>query len=208
MSRPRSNSMTDAFRMRSQLRILPGEGWPTSDIINAATHVHQRTEQFITELPRLSEQDVVAMHLEDSSCPICITPFLAILSEEEMAIAMDSPAHPIEELGVTKLRICNHVFCRKDIQQWVRQGNNTCPSCRRPLIEPIHEAITPTRDNINNILRGMGVAMFAAGERESLVQRGAIPLPTDIHEPEQDSESETNTRADPDDRSEFSSMYS
>ncbi|EEB87315.1 hypothetical protein MPER_15384, partial [Moniliophthora perniciosa FA553] len=35
----------------------------------------------------------------DSICPICFTSLLVILAEEEMAIAMDSPAHSIEELG-------------------------------------------------------------------------------------------------------------
>ena len=40
---------------------------------------------------------------------------MAILSEEEMALAMDSPAYAAEELGVTKLdKTCGHVFCRKE----------------------------------------------------------------------------------------------
>uniref|UniRef100_A0A8H7Y1X7 RING-type domain-containing protein n=1 Tax=Psilocybe cubensis TaxID=181762 RepID=A0A8H7Y1X7_PSICU len=53
----------------------------------------------------------------DSSCPICMTPYLAILAEEETAHAMDSPAHPVEELGVTKLDRpwqCGHIFCRRE----------------------------------------------------------------------------------------------
>jgi predicted transporter len=49
----------------------------------------------------------------DSMCPICLTSFLALLSEEETAIALDSPAHPVEELGVTKLK-CAHVICRRE----------------------------------------------------------------------------------------------
>jgi hypothetical protein len=55
----------------------------------------------------------------DSSCSICFTPYLTILTEEEMALAMDSPAHPAEELGVTKLSHswqCGHLFCRRE---WV-----------------------------------------------------------------------------------------
>ena len=52
----------------------------------------------------------------DSSCPICLTPFMTIITEEEMAIAMDSPATPVEELGVTRLiSTCGHVFCRKEL---------------------------------------------------------------------------------------------
>jgi hypothetical protein len=53
----------------------------------------------------------------DSLCPICLTPYDVILSEEEMALAMDSPAHPIEELGIAKLAQswqCGHIFCRRE----------------------------------------------------------------------------------------------
>ena len=53
----------------------------------------------------------------DSLCPICLTPYNVILSEEELALAMDSPAHPIEELGIAKLAQswqCGHLFCRRE----------------------------------------------------------------------------------------------
>jgi hypothetical protein len=43
--------------------------------------------------------------------------FLAALAEEEIAYAMDSPAQPIEDRGVTRLaETCGHAFCRKE---WV-----------------------------------------------------------------------------------------
>ena len=66
--------------------------------------------------------DVVAGYTQsarslDSLCPICLTPYNVILSEEELALAMDSPAHPIEELGVAKLAQswqCGHLFCRRE----------------------------------------------------------------------------------------------
>ena len=49
-------------------------------------------------------------------CPICLTSLHAILAEEETATAMDSPAHPVEELGVTRLvQTCGHIFCRKEL---------------------------------------------------------------------------------------------
>ena len=42
--------------------------------------------------------------------------FLASLAEEEMARAMDSPAQPAEDLGVTRLiDTCGHAFCRKEL---------------------------------------------------------------------------------------------
>lgn len=53
----------------------------------------------------------------DSHCPICLNPLLTLLAEEELALALDSPAHPPEELGVTRLiDSCKHIFCRKE---WV-----------------------------------------------------------------------------------------
>ncbi|KAG5639021.1 hypothetical protein H0H81_007929 [Sphagnurus paluster] len=55
-------------------------------------------QSVLKNLPRLTEQDLVSLGYKDSLCPICLTPYLAILAEEEAAIAMDSPAHPIEEL--------------------------------------------------------------------------------------------------------------
>ena len=51
----------------------------------------------------------------ESTCPICFVPFSTILAEHETAAAMESPAHPIEELGITKLsKTCGHIFCRKE----------------------------------------------------------------------------------------------
>jgi hypothetical protein len=40
----------------------------------------------------------------DSSCPICLTPFSAVIAEEEMADAMSSPAYAAQDLGVTRLK--------------------------------------------------------------------------------------------------------
>ena len=45
---------------------------------------------------------------------------LASIAEEEYAHAMDSPAHPIEDLGVTRLaQTCGHLFCRKEFVLFV-----------------------------------------------------------------------------------------
>ncbi|KAF8897498.1 hypothetical protein BD779DRAFT_1667471 [Infundibulicybe gibba] len=71
----------------------------------------------ITALPRLTEAQIISLGHQDSVCPICLTPFLALLAEEETALAMDSPAHPVEELGVTRLAEtwqCGHAFCRRE----------------------------------------------------------------------------------------------
>ncbi|KAL5530130.1 hypothetical protein ACEPAF_6387 [Sanghuangporus sanghuang] len=95
---------------------------------------NSQREKFIEKLPSLTENDLTALDEKDSSCPICFTPFLAILASEEMASAMESPALSVEDLGVTRLaETCGHVFCRKDITTWIRQ-HDTCPTCRRPFI--------------------------------------------------------------------------
>jgi len=95
----------------------------------------QALNQLVKDLPSLSEDDLSSLGHLDSQCPICIVPFLSLLAEEEMAQAMDSPAHPPEELGVTRLsQTCGHIFCRKDITKWVANNHDTCPTCRRRLL--------------------------------------------------------------------------
>ncbi|CAL1713086.1 unnamed protein product [Somion occarium] len=136
--------MTDAFGMRREYRELlqnhPGIATALAESLTNVAILGQpsrlKIDEFLSSLPKLTEQDIVTSELTDASCPICITPFLALLAEEEMAVAMESPAHHTEELGVTKLQNkCGHVFCRKDIQNWLRGGHNSCPTCRRTLVD-------------------------------------------------------------------------
>ncbi|KIM68566.1 hypothetical protein SCLCIDRAFT_1208755 [Scleroderma citrinum Foug A] len=69
-------------------------------------------------LPTITETDLIADSKHDAVCPICYNTFVAIIAEEETSRAMDSPAHPVEELGVTKLeRTCGHLFCRKELSE-------------------------------------------------------------------------------------------
>ncbi|KAH9035278.1 hypothetical protein EDB84DRAFT_1485700 [Lactarius hengduanensis] len=90
----------------------------------------------VDKLPRLTESDLENLGHRDSSCSICMNTFLASLAEEEMARAMDSPAQPAEDLGVTRLiDTCGHVFCRKDLLSWIRDGNPSCPLCRTQFIK-------------------------------------------------------------------------
>jgi len=49
-------------------------------------------------------------------CIICYNSYASLLAEEETAHALDSPAHPVEDLGLTRLDAewqCKHTFCRK-----------------------------------------------------------------------------------------------
>lgn len=98
----------------------------------------QEVDDLLEGLPRLTEEQVDKLGHKESVCPICFNALLSILSEEETAIAMDSPAHPIEELGVTRLAAdwqCGHIFCRRDISKWIRDGHDSCPACRGKLIK-------------------------------------------------------------------------
>jgi hypothetical protein len=46
---------------------------------------------------------------------VCYNTVLALIAEEELGFASDSPAYTAGELGVTKLeKSCGHVFCRKE----------------------------------------------------------------------------------------------
>ncbi|KAG1779740.1 hypothetical protein EV702DRAFT_1086322 [Suillus placidus] len=95
----------------------------------------KRIKELITSLPKISETELKDLGHSESVCPICFNTFLAILAEEEMALVMDSPAHPVEELGVTRLHeTCGHMFCRRDITKWIRDGRESCPTCRRAFL--------------------------------------------------------------------------
>ncbi|KAJ6614282.1 hypothetical protein B0H10DRAFT_2436038 [Mycena sp. CBHHK59/15] len=85
----------------------------------------EQSRKLISVLPRLTEEQVLALGHQDSLCSICYTPFVAVLAEEETALAMDSPAYPAEDLGVTRLAEtwqCGHLFCRRDISKWILGG--------------------------------------------------------------------------------------
>ncbi|KAG1770083.1 hypothetical protein EDD22DRAFT_867606 [Suillus occidentalis] len=95
----------------------------------------KRTQELIASLPKISETELKDLGHSESVCPICFNTFVAILAEEEMALVMDSPAHPVEELGVTRLHeTCGHMFCRRDITKWIREGRESCPTCRRAFL--------------------------------------------------------------------------
>ncbi|KAJ7283694.1 hypothetical protein C8J57DRAFT_1710045 [Mycena rebaudengoi] len=90
----------------------------------------EQSEKLISSLPRLTEAQVLEKGEHDALCPICFTPFAAIL-EEEATLSIDSPA---DNLGVTKLaETCGHLFCRRDISKWIHDGHGSCPMCRRSL---------------------------------------------------------------------------
>lgn len=103
------------------------------------TSHQERTKTLLESLQAITEEDLVKLGHKDSTCSICIQPFLAILAEEESASVMESPALFSGELGVTRLNQpwqCGHLFCRRDITKWIKTGKLTCPMCRKSLVEP------------------------------------------------------------------------
>jgi len=177
----------------------------------------QEMDQIISKLPRLSEQQVVALGHKESVCPICFISLMDLLAEEETAIAMDSPAHPVEELGVTRLaepHQCNHLFCRRDISRWVSDGHDSCPACRRPLLAPrdlanpaneappADDAYDPSQ--LQSVLRHLETQGFGieAGSESGL--GGASSFPAFLFGPETYLANSSHNE----DRSEYHGMYS
>ncbi|EIN10924.1 hypothetical protein PUNSTDRAFT_43667 [Punctularia strigosozonata HHB-11173 SS5] len=55
-------------------------------------------------LPAVNEAQLRRLEQLDSSCPICLIPFSAVIAEEETASAMESPAYADQDMGVTRLK--------------------------------------------------------------------------------------------------------
>jgi len=132
------------------------------------------------DLQRVDEKNIIELGDSDSLCPICLTPYNVILSEEELALAMDSPAHPIEELGIAKLARswqCGHLFCRRDITKWITSGHDSCPICRRQFLQQQSSSQTAEESAgaeedaqaVVNHLREVGRFMRMRGELLSFV---------------------------------------
>ncbi|KAF8165389.1 hypothetical protein B0H34DRAFT_236423 [Crassisporium funariophilum] len=83
---------------------------------------HERIEVLLDSLPMLGKDNVIL----DDSCPICLMPFSSILAEE----CDEEP----EMGGVTKLLGCGHVFCRRDLTEWIRSRHGSCPTCRHTFL--------------------------------------------------------------------------
>ncbi|KAK7061689.1 RING-type domain-containing protein [Favolaschia claudopus] len=181
---------------------------------NPGAHLSPEQSRSLTDrLPRLTEDQVRDLGHHDSLCPICFTPFAAILAEEETALAMDSPAYPADELGVTKLAEtwqCGHLFCRRDISKWIRGGHGSCPMCRRTLAEQSDATGRSTQsEEPNTSPEDAELLTRIRTHMEELHSSGAVPYV--------DLDGDFVGYGDPvyvpaggydEDRSEFSGMYS
>ncbi|KAG6814215.1 hypothetical protein H0H92_000892 [Tricholoma furcatifolium] len=75
----------------------------------------------IEELPILTAKDIPD---DEDACPICLTSLSTLLKD-----------NTDEEPGVTKLIACNHIFCRKDLVQWIQNWHGNCPTCRHKFLD-------------------------------------------------------------------------
>jgi len=201
------------------LRVLV-DGITDEDLPGGQLSTQQRQE-LLTSLPRIQEKELVEIGEMDSNCSICFTPYLTILTEEEMALAMDSPAHPVEELGVTKLSQswqCGHLFCRRDITKWIQSGHASCPMCRRLLVEdnserePVPEDIATADARTQELSRASAFLDAQMRDVRALLrERGTEVRPeplAPINFSQYFSYPPSNSTEDEDDRQELSGMYS
>ncbi|VDC07283.1 unnamed protein product [Peniophora sp. CBMAI 1063] len=96
----------------------------------------QQMLEIVDSLPKLDEEDLSRIDHRDASCPICLNTLLAAIADEELAQVMDSPM--LGDLGVTRItETCGHIFCRKCLLTWLRDGHPTCPLCRTPFLKTV-----------------------------------------------------------------------
>jgi len=76
--------------------------------------------QVISELPILDKDSIPL----DDSCPICLSSFDSLIAEDRD-----------DNVGVTKLNGCGHIFCMKDLTEWIRSFHGSCPTCRNSFLD-------------------------------------------------------------------------
>ncbi|KAF8627186.1 hypothetical protein AX15_004504 [Amanita polypyramis BW_CC] len=83
---------------------------------------HDPIQLFIDALPALTGDELAS--LAEDACPICLVPF----------VALNNSTVTTSERTVTKLIECGHVFCRKDLVEWIRGRHGSCPTCRHTFL--------------------------------------------------------------------------
>ncbi|KAH7105398.1 hypothetical protein BKA62DRAFT_387850 [Auriculariales sp. MPI-PUGE-AT-0066] len=137
--------------------------------LDALSHMDPQLEKALNELPRIQETELKGLVEPDATCPICMNTFNAIIAEEELAYAMDSPAVAADTLGVTRLhKTCGHFFCRKDITTWLRTAHTTCPTCRAAIVS---RPPSPTTEETRSLLQD-AVRQFEGTLADTAVLQG------------------------------------
>ncbi|KAK7049567.1 hypothetical protein VNI00_005598 [Paramarasmius palmivorus] len=84
----------------------------------------QLVAQFIDTLPSLDAEQVTS----EECCPICLISFQDLLDEKQTN--SNDPW-----IGITQLATCKHIFCKKDLVEWIRGLHGNCPTCRRAFLD-------------------------------------------------------------------------
>ncbi|KAF9263454.1 hypothetical protein L218DRAFT_959004 [Marasmius fiardii PR-910] len=91
--------------------------------------------EFINSLSLLSLHQLKQLQLsEEDCCPICLVSFGDILSEKPNSLEGDSTLDAVFGNGVTRLEACGHVFCLKDLVEWINGMHGNCPTCRHTFL--------------------------------------------------------------------------
>ncbi|EIN10913.1 hypothetical protein PUNSTDRAFT_142805 [Punctularia strigosozonata HHB-11173 SS5] len=85
----------------------------------------------VDNLPRLSPSEI---DLADS-CPICLVAFDSIVEDAGEASLFAHHSSEPAVTSVTKVEGCGHLFCTRDLKEWINGLHGTCPSCRHPFLE-------------------------------------------------------------------------
>ncbi|EPQ58994.1 hypothetical protein GLOTRDRAFT_135989 [Gloeophyllum trabeum ATCC 11539] len=95
---------------------------------------YDRARLLVSRLPELKPEAVDL----DECCPICLLTFRTFF-EEGSGSGNENKEGGYEqsdnERGVTKLVGCGHVFCRKDLNEWILGLHGTCPICRHRFLD-------------------------------------------------------------------------
>ncbi|CAA7259719.1 unnamed protein product [Cyclocybe aegerita] len=93
---------------------------------------HERIRAILESLPVLGKDSV---DLEEP-CPICLVPFETVFEEDKEGSEQreGEDQHEPGLGGVTKLIGCGHIFCRRDLTEWIRSHHGSCPTCRHTFL--------------------------------------------------------------------------
>ncbi|KAF5322239.1 hypothetical protein D9619_000312 [Psilocybe cf. subviscida] len=111
----------------------------------------QRIQEALALLPVVQKSDLLGAGVDlEEPCPICLVPLSTVFAEgeaaaqaraEKKASAKSNEEKEDDEVeeevltGVTKLVGCGHVFCRRDLTQWIRSHHGNCPTCRDTFMD-------------------------------------------------------------------------
>ncbi|EJD48619.1 hypothetical protein AURDEDRAFT_183489 [Auricularia subglabra TFB-10046 SS5] len=85
---------------------------------------------FLRSLPTVPLTDVNP----DENCAICFLGFDDICAEPPEQLELEEGDF-IELHGLTKLTNCGHIFCKRDLVQWMKTSHGSCPTCRDVFLE-------------------------------------------------------------------------